>query len=638
MYSGNVLTEGLLPSIAIRGIAPFPHTDLRIEVGRIVSRNALLEAEKNFGGYVLLLIQENPMHDKPTPENVLEYGVVAKIGIKIKLPNGNFKVKFDPIVRSKIINIEKTIPFFLTRFNTMPTIQEDIDQELALVRMLAKQVLENSKTILKNPKLSLESIQKGVSSDRLCDVVTDSLKISENLKFKYIKTASLNERLTYLLADIEKEKYMHTIEAEINKTVKKNIDENQKEYYLREKMRAIQEELGDKVKKESDIEELKTKILAKKMPKHIEEKAMYELSRYQSLPAASGESGVIRTYLDFLVDLPWHEVTTDVKDIKVAEEALDSTHFGLEKVKERIIEYLAVKILTGKNPQTILCLVGPPGVGKTTLAQSIALALGRNFVKQSLGGIKDEAEIRGHRRTYLGALPGRILQGIKKSKVINPVFLLDEVDKLGSDYKGDPSAALLEVLDPEQNAKFSDHYLEEQYDLSQVLFIATANYLGNIPAPLRDRMEIIELSSYTEIEKFNIAIEHLLKKQLDTHGLDHKKFSITDDAIMELIRSYTREAGVRQLDRIFGTLIRKSIKIILGDKKGNVAITKDTVVDFLGKPRFSNTKSETEDQIGVVTGLAYTQFGGDTLPVEVTYYKGKGKLVLTGKLGDVMKE
>jgi len=638
MYSANVLTEGLLPSIAIRGIAPFPHADLRIEVGRIVSRNALLDAEKNFGGYVLLLIQENPMHDKPTKENVLEYGVVAKIGIKIKLPNGNFKVKFDPIVRAEIIDIERTTPYFLTKFKTMPTVQEDIDQELALVRMLAKQVLENSKTILKNPKLSLEAIQTGVSSDRLCDIVTNSLRISENLKFKYLKTASLNERLTYLLADIEKEKYMHEIENEINITVKKNIDENQKEYYLREKMRAIQEELGDKVKKESDIEELKTKILAKKMPKHVEEKAMYELSRYQSLPTASGESGVIRTYLDFLVDLPWHEVTIDEKDISKAEAALDSTHFGLEKVKERIIEYLAVKILTGKNPQTILCLVGPPGVGKTTLAQSIALALKRNFVKQSLGGIKDEAEIRGHRRTYLGALPGRILQGIKKGQVINPVFLLDEVDKLGSDYKGDPSAALLEVLDPEQNAKFSDHYLEEQYDLSQVLFIATANYLGNIPAPLRDRMEIIQLSSYTEIEKFNIAREHLITKQLKAHGLDAKKFSITDDAIMELIRSYTREAGVRQLDRIFGTLVRKSIKIILGDKKTKVSITKDQVVDFLGKAHFSNSKSETEDQVGVVTGLAYTQFGGDTLPVEVTYYKGNGKLMLTGKLGDVMKE
>jgi ATP-dependent Lon protease len=431
---------------------------------------------------------------------------------------------------------------------------------------------------------------------------------------------------------------MTQIENEINMTVKKNIDENQKEYYLREKMKAIQEELGDKVKKESDIEELKEKILAKKMPKHIEEKAMYELQRYQSLPASSGESGVIRTYLDFLIDLPWYEVSVDETDIKKAEVALDSTHFGLEKVKERIIEYLAVKILTGKNPQTILCLVGPPGVGKTSLAQSIAKALGRNFVKQSLGGVKDESEIRGHRRTYLGALPGRIMDGMKKAKVVNPVFLLDEIDKLGFDYKGDPSAALLEVLDPEQNAKFSDHYLEEQYDLSQVLFIATANYLGNIPAPLRDRMEIIELSSYTEIEKLNIALEHLVSKQLELHGLNPKKFEITDDAIMELIRSYTREAGVRQLDRLFGSLTRKAIKIILGDKKNKVVIDKDNVIDYLGKPRFSNTKAEKDDQVGVVTGLAYTQFGGDTLPVEVTYYKGNGKLVLTGKLGDVMKE
>jgi len=633
-----VLTEGILPSIAIRGIAPFPHTDLRIEVGRLVSKNALLDAEKNFSNYVLLLIQENPMHDAPSPSNVLDYGVVAKIGIKIKLPNGNFKVKFDPIVRAEVLNIEQTEPFFITRFKTLPTVQENVDQELGLVRMLAKQVLENNKQILKNPKVCLEAIQNGVSSDKLCDIVVNNMKISETMKYKYLKTDSLNKRLTYLLEDIEKEKYMGQIENDINIAVKKNIDDNQKEYYLREKMRAIQEELGDKVKKDSDIEDLKAKVLEKKMPKHIEEKAMYELQRYQTLPVSSGESGVIRTYLDFLVDLPWHELSIDETDLNKAEEALDSTHFGLEKVKERIIEYLAVKILTGKNPQTILCLVGPPGVGKTSLAQSIAKALGRNFVKQSLGGVKDESEIRGHRRTYLGALPGRIMQGMKKAKVVNPVFLLDEIDKLGFDYKGDPSAALLEVLDPEQNSKFSDHYLEEQYDLSQVLFISTANYLGNIPAPLRDRMEIIELSSYTEIEKFNIAKEHLITKQLETHGLDETKFVIEDGAVMELIRSYTREAGVRQLDRLFGSLIRKAIKIILGDKKPNVTVTAENVKDFLGKPKFSNTKAEKTDQIGVVTGLAYTQFGGDTLSIEVTYYKGTGKLVLTGKLGDVMKE
>lgn len=638
MFEMNVLTEGILPSIAIRGIAPFPHTDLRIEIGRNVSKKALLEAEKNYDSHVLLLIQENPMHDTPTESNVLSHGVVAKIGIKIKLPNGNFKVKFDPIIRAELLQFQQTDPYFITRFKTMPTVQDNIDQELALVRMLAKQVVDNSKTLLKNPKQSLDAIQNGVSSDKLCDIVANSLKISEDLKFKYIETASLNQRLTYLLEDIEKEKYMGQIENQINMTVKKNIDENQKEYYLREKMRAIQEELGEKAKKESDIEELKQKILDKKMPNNIEEKALYELSRYQTLPASSGESGVIRTYLDFLIDLPWFEESVDETDIKKAEEALDSTHFGLEKVKERIIEYLAVKILTGKNPQTILCLVGPPGVGKTSLAQSIAKALGRNFVKQSLGGVKDESEIRGHRRTYLGALPGRIMLGMKKAKVVNPVFLLDEIDKLGFDYKGDPSAALLEVLDPEQNSKFSDHYLEEQYDLSKVLFIATANYLGNVPAPLRDRMEIIELSSYTEIEKLNIANEHLVSKQLQAHGLETDKFHIDDAAIMELIRSYTREAGVRQLDRLFGSLIRKSIKIILGDKKESVTITEDNVTDFLGKPRFSNTKAETKDHVGLVNGLAYTQFGGDTLPVEVTYYKGKGNLVLTGKLGDVMKE
>jgi ATP-dependent Lon protease len=328
MYKSNILTEGLLPSIAIRGIAPFPHTDLRIEVGRVMSKNALLDAEANYDGHVLLLIQENPLFETPTTDNVLQYGVVAKIGIKIKLPNGNFKVKFDPIVRAELLEIEEISPFFISRFKTMPTVQDDIDQELALVRMLAKQVVDNSKTLLKNPKQALEAIQNGISSDKLADIIADSLKISENQKYKYIETASLNQRLTYLLEDIEKEKYMTQIENQINMTVKKNIDENQKEYYLREKMKAIQEELGDKVKKESDIEELKEKILAKKMPKNIEEKAMYELARYRSLPASSGESGVIRTYLDLLVELPWHEVSVDETDINKAEKALDSTHFG----------------------------------------------------------------------------------------------------------------------------------------------------------------------------------------------------------------------------------------------------------------------------------------------------------------------
>ncbi len=638
MFESTKRTEGTLPSIAIRGLAPFPHTDVRTEVGRAASKTALLEAERNHNNHVVLLIQKNPMVESPKESDLLTYGVVAKIGIKIKLPNGNFKVKFDPIVRAEILSFEQSEPYFVTRFETRPSIQDDVDEEVALVRMIVKQVMENAQNILNNPKQSVETIQKGVSSDKLTDVLASNLKISENNKFKYIETESIVKRLNYLLQDIEKERHMSEIEEKINRTVKKNIDENQREYYLREKLRAIQEELGDKVKKESEIEQLRKQIQEKKMPDHIEEKALYELSRYETLPAASGESGVIRTYLDFLIDLPWHEQSEDENDIKKAEAALEETHYGLEKVKERIVEYLAVKLLTGKNPQTILCLVGPPGVGKTSLAQSIARALNRKFVKQSLGGIKDEAEIRGHRRTYLGALPGRILQGMKKAQVINPLFLLDEIDKLGSDYKGDPSAAMLEVLDPEQNKRFNDHYLEDQYDLSQVLFISTANYLGNIPDPLRDRMEIIELSSYTEIEKFNIAKKHLLRKQLDTHGLDPKKLTVHDDTVMKMIREYTREAGVRQLDRLFGSIIRKAIKIILGDKVDHVDVKPEALKDFLGKAKYSSHEADKEDQIGVATGLAYTQFGGDTLPVEVAFYKGSGKLQLTGQLGDVMKE
>ena len=638
MYNKTDKLTGQLPSIAIRGLAPFPHTDVRTEVGRSVSKTALIEAERNYDNYVLLLIQKEAILDEPLEADLLTVGVIAKIGIKIKLPNGNFKVKFDPVVRAKISGFAQMEPYILADFDTMPALSEDVDQEVALVRMIVKSVMENGQAILNNPKQSLEMIQSGVSSDKLADVLASNLKINEKEKFKYIETESIEKRLSLLLQDIEKERHMNEIEDKINRTVKKNIDENQREYYLREKLRAIQEELGDKAKKESEIEELRKQILEKKMPPHIEEKALYELSRYESVPASGGESGVIRTYLDFLIELPWSEQSEDETDINKAEAALETTHFGLEKVKERIIEYLAVKLLTGKNPQTILCLVGPPGVGKTSLAQSIAKALGRAFVKQSLGGVKDESEIRGHRRTYLGALPGRILQGMRKAKVNNPLYLLDEIDKLGYDYKGDPSSALLEVLDPEQNTQFSDHYLEDTYDLSQVLFIATANYIGNIPAPLKDRMEIIELSSYTEIEKFNIAKEHLIPKQIKAHGLAENKLTVTDEAVMMMIREHTREAGVRQLDRLFGTIIRKAIKSILGDKKNHITVDPTNLNSFLGKARFSNHQADKEDQIGVATGLAYTQFGGDTLPVEVAFYKGKGQLSLTGQLGDVMKE
>ena len=374
------------------------------------------------------------------------------------------------------------------------------------------------------------------------------------------------------------------------------------------------------------------------MPKSMEEKALNELSRYSMLSAASGESSIARTYLDFIVSLPWSKASVDCDDLVKAKQQLDIDHYGLNKVKDRILEYLAVCIMTKKTPQAILCLVGPPGVGKTSLAKSIAKAMNKQFVKQSLGGVKDESEIRGHRRTYLGALPGRILQGMKRAGTINPVFLLDEIDKLTSDYRGDPASAMLEVLDGEQNHAFSDNYLEEPYDLSKVFFIATANYLENIPPALRDRLEIVELSSYTEFEKFEIAKIHLIDKQLQLHGLSKCDFKLTDEALWMLIREYTREAGVRELERYIGTLIRKAIKTILLDKTMPIVIDENNISSWIGKPRYSYTKLDEIDQVGIVTGLAYTQYGGDTLPIEATCYKGDGRLILTGKLGDVMKE
>jgi ATP-dependent Lon protease len=514
----------------------------------------------------------------------------------------------------------------------------DTDEEVTLVKMVVSEIASHQQTILQPNNQLMEKIQQGLTSEKVCDMVAFNLKSSEQEKYKYLEENDLNKRLRMVLEDINKQKMIVNLEQKINDEIKKSIDENQKEYYLREKMRAIQNELGDKAKKEEEIDELRTKILKAKMPKAIEEKALAELARYQSTPSAMAESSIIKTYLDLLVDLPWKKASKDNYDLKKVQDKLDENHYALEKVKERIIEYLAVKIMTKRNPQTILCLAGPPGVGKTSLAISIAEALNRKFVKQSLGGVRDESEIRGHRRTYIGAMPGRIIKGMKDAKTVNPVFLLDEIDKMSSDFKGDPASAMLEVLDPEQNAKFSDHYLEEPYDLSQVLFITTANYLENVPAPLRDRMEIVELSSYTEQEKFQIARRHLIKKQLKAHGLKDKDFSITDESIYHIIRHYTREAGVRELNRYIGALIRKGIKEILLKKIDTINITEENLSNYIGKQKFTHNLADEKEQIGVATGLAYTAFGGDTLPVEVTYYKGKGHLVLTGKLGDVMKE
>lgn len=627
-----------LPAIIVRGTTPIPNNDFRIEVGRKVSLKAVEEAEKNFGGYAIILIQKNPLIEEPTVEDLESYGTLVKVQMKIKLPNDAYKVKFSILSRIKVKEYFLTDPYFVVEYEEQETLSGNIEEEVTLVKMIVTEVASNAQTILQPNNQVMEKIQQGLTSDRVCDLIIFNLKSTEQTKYKYLEENNLNVRLRMLLEDINKQKMIVDLEQKINDEIKRSIDENQKEYYLREKMRAIQNELGDKAKREDEIDELRTKILSAKMPKAIEEKALQELARYSSTPAAMAESNIIKTYLDLLVDLPWKKASKDNYDLAKVKIKLDENHYGLENVKERIIEYLAVKIMTKKNPQTILCLAGPPGVGKTSLAISIAEALNRKFVKQSLGGIRDESEIRGHRRTYIGAMPGRIIKGMKDAKTVNPVFLLDEIDKMSSDYKGDPASAMLEVLDPEQNAKFSDHYLEEPYDLSQVLFITTANYLENVPAPLRDRMEIVELSSYTEQEKFQIARIHLLKKQLKNHGITEEQFSITDDAIFYIIQHYTREAGVREVSRFIGSLIRKSIKEILMTKKAKIEITVDNIADYIGKPRFVHNLADEKEQIGVATGLAYTAFGGDTLPVEVTYYSGSGKLVLTGKLGDVMKE
>ncbi|MCY7985952.1 endopeptidase La, partial [Bacillus inaquosorum] len=437
---------------------------------------------------------------------------------------------------------------------------------------------------------------------------------------------------------INNEKEVLEIEKKIGQRVKRSMERTQKEYYLREQMKAIQKELGDKEGKTGEVQTLTEKIEEAGMPDHVKETALKELNRYEKIPSSSAESSVIRNYIDWLIALPWTDETDDKLDLKEAGRLLDEEHHGLEKVKERILEYLAVQKLTKSLKGPILCLAGPPGVGKTSLAKSIAKSLDRKFVRISLGGVRDESEIRGHRRTYVGAMPGRIIQGMKKAGKLNPVFLLDEIDKMSSDFRGDPSSAMLEVLDPEQNSTFSDHYIEETFDLSKVLFIATANNLATIPGPLRDRMEIINIAGYTEVEKLEIVKDHLLPKQIKEHGLKKSNLQLRDQAILDIIRYYTREAGVRSLERQLAAICRKAAKAIVAEERKRITVTEKNLQDFIGKRIFRYGQAETEDQIGVVTGLAYTTVGGDTLSIEVSLSPGKGKLILTGKLGDVMRE
>ncbi|MCI8541383.1 MAG: endopeptidase La, partial [Erysipelotrichaceae bacterium] len=573
----------------------------------------------------------------PNQENL--YGVGALCLIKhIRRMDGYLRVKFAGMQRARILEIHDEDGSMSADLELLEDEFGDQLEEMALVRRLAKQ-LENMDVLNQSiPKEMIQELSKGVSAQYMADQIAQLFPFSVERRQQLLEDVHINERLLLILQELESEKELSLMENRINEKVKNRIEEGQKEYYLREKMRAIKEELGDVPDSDKDSDEIRRRLDENPYPQGIKDKVKEELSRYEMLPAASGESGVIKTYIDWLMALPWWQESKDNEDLSEAQRILDEDHFGLEKVKERIMEYLAVKQMTNSLKAPILCLVGPPGVGKTSLSKSVARALDRRFVKISLGGVKDESEIRGHRRTYLGSLPGRFIQGMKKAGTINPVFLIDEIDKMASDYKGDPASAMLEVLDPEQNSLFSDHYLEEPYDLSKVLFIATANYLEDIPVALRDRLEIIQLSSYTELEKLSIAKEHLLPKQLKENGLKPTQLKIEDDLILHLIRYYTREAGVRQLERTIATICRKSVLAILKDHKRSIKLNKKLIVQWLGQPKFEYGKREVKDQVGAVTGLAYTAFGGDVLQIEVTHFDGKGKLVITGQLGDVMKE
>lgn len=624
------------PLICTRGAVLFPYQDLAVEVGRKASVDAVNYALNNSTNMVLVS-QKDLNVDNPKNDDLYDYGTLCRIKSS-RSREDHLKVVFTGIQRCKVL---KHFDKDDVKHVEVELLEDDSANQIE-IEVVCKKALSEFNVVASKygrPGFPIGSLTKFDSklASSLVDTFAQIYVQGIDEKEKYLEELSVLRRLEMMLEYINLEKEKDNIERQINEKVKERIDNSQKDYYLREKLKAIKDELGDDAAS-GGIEEYKAMVEKNPYPENIKAKAKNEFKHYDMIPQASGESGVILQYLDWLLNVPWWQKSEDNDDLNKVQSILDEDHYGLTKVKERIMEYLAVKQMTNSLKSPIICLVGPPGVGKTSLAKSVARALDRKFVKASLGGVRDEAEIRGHRRTYLGSMPGRIIQGMKKAGTTNPVFLIDEIDKMSSDYKGDPSSAMLEVLDPEQNSQFSDHYLEEPYDLSDVLFIATANYMENIPAPLLDRLEIIELSSYTEIEKLNICKNHLIKKELEANGLKASQFSIDDDCIMHLIRHYTREAGVRQLERVIGTLCRKSALEILKNKKKSIKINKKLIKEWLGHEIFDYGSKEKKNQVGVVTGLAYTAFGGDILQIEVNYFEGKGKLVITGQLGDVMKE
>ncbi|KAB2671869.1 endopeptidase La [Brucella intermedia] len=628
--------DGLYAVLPLRDIVVFPHMIVPLFVGREKSIRALEEV-MGVDKQILLATQKNAADDDPAPDAIYEIGTIANVLQLLKLPDGTVKVLVEGTARARVSKFTDREDYHEAYAAALP----EPDEDAVEIEALARSVVSDFENYVKlNKKISPEVVGAASQIDdysKLADTVASHLAIKIPEKQEMLSILSVRERLEKALSFMEAEISVLQVEKRIRSRVKRQMEKTQREYYLNEQMKAIQKELGDGEDGRDEAAELEERINKTKLSKEAREKAQAELKKLRSMSPMSAEATVVRNYLDWLLSIPWGKKSKIKQDLNFAEEVLDDEHFGLDKVKERIVEYLAVQARSTKIKGPILCLVGPPGVGKTSLARSIAKATGREYVRMSLGGVRDEAEIRGHRRTYIGSMPGKVIQSMKKAKKSNPLFLLDEIDKMGQDFRGDPSSAMLEVLDPEQNSTFMDHYLEVEYDLSNVMFVTTANTL-NIPGPLLDRMEVIRIAGYTEDEKLEIAKRHLLPKAIKDHALQPKEFSVTDDALRNVIRLYTREAGVRSLERELMTLARKAVTDILKSKKKSVKVTEKNLSDYLGVERYRFGQIDGEDQVGVVTGLAWTEVGGELLTIEGVMMPGKGRMTVTGNLRDVMKE
>lgn len=626
-----------MPLIPLRGLSVFPYMVLHFDVGREKSIKALEEA-MIYDQKIFLTTQRDIDVDLPSTEDFYEIGTICKIKQMLKLPGDAIRVLVEGVSRGKVEGIIFEEPYFKAR---ILKIEEDPNRDRETEALMRSCLTAFEKYIAVSNRVSPEVMLSMTTIEepgRFADVLASNMVLKTEQKQEILEAVEPKKRLTAIYSILLSEIEIMEVEKQINEKVRKQINKMQKEYYLREQMKAIREELGEDFDPDDEIEELYKKLDKLKLDKKIADKVSKEIERLSRMSPASAESTVVRSYVNWILDLPWNKKTKDTLDISKARTILDEDHYGLKSVKERVLEYLAIRELTKSLKGPIICLVGPPGVGKTSIAKSIARSLNRKFVRMSLGGVRDEAEIRGHRRTYIGAIPGRIINGIKEAGTKNPVFLFDEIDKLTSDFRGDPASALLEVLDPEQNKDFTDHYLEVPFDLSSVMFITTANSLGTIPRPLLDRMEIIEVSGYTEFEKLNIAKKYLVPKQLKAHGLTEDNLSLSDDTLSAIISYYTRESGVRELERQIATVCRKVATRIVEDKVTVVKVNRSNLDKSLGVKKYHYDEIQRENQVGIATGLAWTPVGGDTLSIEVSIMKGKGNLVLTGQMGDVMKE